>query len=197
MFILSVACLAIYRIITAYLVFKFTEYNMKRLLYQLFDAEIFMAIRISVICNNLEPCNPQRWLSNMEAVLESTPQTVIQLIYLQTTGGFNAIIGLSLISSIWSIISKVSGDDKHVINPISKAEKLNFNKAKKSICYLLWSMIKGFFVVLLIIVIGMCLFPLLIYRKSMELMNYNDKKDSSLSNKLFKALHDLDSPCSW
>ncbi len=68
MFLLSLAFLAIYRLIAAFLVFKFTEYNIKRLLYQLFDFEIFMALRISFICNNVGPCNPQRWFVSVKKI---------------------------------------------------------------------------------------------------------------------------------
>ena len=87
--------------------------SLSHLIFQLLDIELFRALYINYLANKTEPCDPQRFITAIEASLESAPQTLIQMIYL--VGQFIRFkyycINL-LLSSLWSIISKLVSDDK-------------------------------------------------------------------------------------
>ena len=84
---------------------------------QILDIELLRALYINYLCNKTEPCDPQRFITAMEASLESAPQALIQMIYLVKTNSFNSsiIILISFLSSIWSIITKLVSDDKIIV----------------------------------------------------------------------------------
>eukprot|EP01084_Bolivina_argentea_P140984 247770_1 len=130
LFILSIVALLMYRLITACLIYFYTNKSWTRLLLQIVDLELFRSIKINYLCNKSEPCDPQVWLTAMEAALESIPQSLIQLVYLIKTDAFqfsNILIAISLISSLWSITSKLMQDDKGIV--VKQAKNLYF-KAK-------------------------------------------------------------------
>ena len=95
-----------------------------RLAVQLLDFELLRALYINYLCNKRTPCHPQRWITALEAVLESSPQALIQLVYLVRTDSFgsNPLVVVSLMSSIWCIVSKLTSDDKLVV--VESAEQL-------------------------------------------------------------------------
>eukprot|EP01084_Bolivina_argentea_P278895 476673_1 len=113
LFILTTLSMAVYRVVSSYLLYHATK-SLERATLQMLDLELFRTLYINYICNKIEPCDPQRWLTALEAALESSPQTLIQLIYLVKAGTFNGnyLVVVSLVSSFWSIISKLVSDDK-------------------------------------------------------------------------------------
>ena len=90
------------------------------------DIELFRALYINYLANKTEPCDPQRFITAIEASLESAPQALIQMIYLVKTNSFNSsiIVLVSFLSSVWSIITKLVSDDKVIV--VEKAKRANF-----------------------------------------------------------------------
>eukprot|EP01083_Nonionella_stella_P204964 746817_1 len=124
LFILTILSMAIYRIISSFLIYQITG-SLARFLLQMFDLELFRALHVNYICNSVNPCDPQRWITTLEATLESSPQALIQLIYLIKTNTFTSsyLVLISFISSILCIVSKLVSDDKIIV--ISKAKHFN------------------------------------------------------------------------
>ena len=71
MFAINVGSMVIYRVISSFLIYQSSR-SIKRLIYQLADIELFRALYINYLCNKTEPCDPQRWITAMEATLESS-----------------------------------------------------------------------------------------------------------------------------
>eukprot|EP01084_Bolivina_argentea_P208773 355813_1 len=84
LFIVTILSMCVYRIISSYLIYQSTK-SIKRLILQILDFELLRAVYINYLCNKTEPCDPQRWITALEAALESSPQAIIQLIYLVRT----------------------------------------------------------------------------------------------------------------
>ena len=82
LFVLTILSMVIYRVISSYLLYQFTNKSIIRLLYQLLDIELFRALYINYLTNSSEPCDPQRFITALEASLESAPQALIQMIHL-------------------------------------------------------------------------------------------------------------------
>eukprot|EP01083_Nonionella_stella_P249698 863121_1 len=124
--ILTILSMAIYRLISSYLIYKATKGSLGRFILQMLDCELFRALYINYLCDNTEPCSPQRWITALEAALESTPQALIQMIYLIKTNTFTEswLVVVSLVSSLWSITSKLVSDDKSTV--VKRAKRLNF-----------------------------------------------------------------------
>eukprot|EP01083_Nonionella_stella_P047776 127895_1 len=125
LFILTILSMAIYRIVSSFLIYQFTQ-SIGRIIIQLLDFELLRALYINYLCDKIEPCDPQRWLTTLEACLESSPQALIQLIYLSRTNTFTSseLVVISLVSSLWSIVSKLASDDK--VTVIERAKRVNF-----------------------------------------------------------------------
>ena len=126
LFILTILSMLIYRIFSSYLIYQFTHKSLTHLIFQLLDIELFRALYINYLANKTEPCDPQRFITAIEASLESAPQALIQMIYLVKTNSFNSsiIVLVSFLSSVWSIITKLVSDDKSVV--VEKAKRANF-----------------------------------------------------------------------
>ena len=71
LFGITVASMLIYRVISSFLIYR-SSGSVKRLLFQLADVELYRALYINYLCNNTSPCQPQRWITAMEATLESS-----------------------------------------------------------------------------------------------------------------------------
>eukprot|EP01083_Nonionella_stella_P020799 57700_1 len=154
LFILTILSMAIYRIISSYLIYKSTSYSLSHLVFQLLDIELFRALYINYLCNKTEPCDPQRWITAMEASLESAPQALIQMIYLVKTKTFNSsyLVFISLLSSLWSIISKLVSDDKIVVK----------EKAKKALFALSHDVLIDLLLLITMIIIGCIVFVIVV-----------------------------------
>eukprot|EP01084_Bolivina_argentea_P066460 121139_1 len=132
LFVLTVLSMLIYRLISASLIYQSTK-SIQRFFIQILDFELLRALYINYLCNNTEPCDPQRWITTLEATFESTPQALIQLLYLVKTNTFSSsyLVVISFLSSLICIISKLVSDDKSIV--IIKAKKLNFKFERKCI----------------------------------------------------------------
>eukprot|EP01084_Bolivina_argentea_P240547 404081_1 len=113
LFALSIFILLFYRTISSLLIYNYTK-SCKRFLMQFIDFEIFRTLYVNYLCDKTEPCSPQKWINSLEAAFESSPQALIQMVYLVKTGSFGASLDvvLSLILSLMCIISKIISDDK-------------------------------------------------------------------------------------
>eukprot|EP01084_Bolivina_argentea_P281213 481109_1 len=133
LFSASIFVLLFYRTISSFLIFRTTGL-WKKFVLQFFDFELFRALHINYLCDKNEPCSPQRWITALEASFESTPQALIQTIYLLKTQSFTSspIILVSLIASLWTIISKIASDDKSIVK--RKARNLNFADERYKTC---------------------------------------------------------------
>ena len=85
LFIASIFSFSFYRIVSAVLIYKQTK-KWYRFWLQMFDLEIYRALRINYKLKINQPTNPQRWIQSLEAMLEAFPQTMIQLYFCIRTG---------------------------------------------------------------------------------------------------------------
>eukprot|EP01083_Nonionella_stella_P072985 197046_1 len=136
LFIITVGSMGVYRLISSWLIYRATKWWFRFIL-QLFDIELLWTLYVNYVCHNVEPCNPQRWIITLEAALESTPQSIIQFIYLAKTGTFASSpwIAISFLSSLFSVVFKLTSDDRNVV--IARAKTLNF-KFKLGGCVSFW-----------------------------------------------------------
>ena len=91
--ILSVLSMTIYRIFTAFYLLLLSQYlsfykKCIQFILSLLDLEIIRVIHINFKLNRNHPCNPQRLIHVLEACFESTPQAIIQTVYLWQTQQF-------------------------------------------------------------------------------------------------------------
>eukprot|EP01083_Nonionella_stella_P160837 526091_1 len=104
--------MALYRIVSSYMVYTVTK-SCFRVCSQLVDLELFRILYVSHKYKLSKKSSPQRLISMIEAVFEAAPQTLLQLIFLMKTGGFNnRIIILSVIMSLLNLTSSTFSDDK-------------------------------------------------------------------------------------
>ena len=73
-----------YRIISTYLIYKYSRGDLILTILQLFDLTFIKTLQINYQFQNITPCSPQRYLTNLEAMFESYPQFIIQLYFLLT-----------------------------------------------------------------------------------------------------------------
>eukprot|EP01084_Bolivina_argentea_P099215 178347_1 len=130
LFLSSIVAFFLYRFISAGFVFEFTG-KFKRACIQFFDLEIYNAIYITHKLGRDEAGNLQRWLQKFEAIFESAPQSLLQLVYIVKTADYSELIISSIILSFFSVAARFTADDKIFFN--SDAENLGL-KWKKRKC---------------------------------------------------------------
>eukprot|EP01083_Nonionella_stella_P076486 208434_1 len=108
---LSVSCMVLYRIISGYVIYRLTR-SWIRVCTQLIDMELFRVLYVAHKYKLSKKSSPQRLISNLEAVFEAAPQTLLQLIFLMKTDGLNETILLSVILSFVNLTSSAISDDK-------------------------------------------------------------------------------------
>eukprot|EP01084_Bolivina_argentea_P148558 259681_1 len=137
LFGLSILVLLIYRVVSSVLIYLSTK-MFSRLIIQFLDMELFRALYINYLCDKGEPCSPQRWITSLEAVFESSPQALIQTIFLIKTKSFSGspVIVISLCFSLLTIISKIISDDR--IISVVGARYISFNKRFCSCSCISW-----------------------------------------------------------
>ena len=191
LFILTIMSLIIYRVITGYLIYNYTNKSWTRLISQILDVELLRSLYINYLCGKSEPCDPQRWITAMEAVLESTPQSLIQLVYLVKTGAFNAnniLFLVSLLSSLWSIISKLISDDKAII--VDDAKNLNV----KMKCHVFTDIVLGLLSMILWAIVIIICCPCIVCLGMYSMLNYEggyENKDNLYDYGAFEMFNDL------
>eukprot|EP01084_Bolivina_argentea_P227147 383651_1 len=192
LFNLTIISLVVYRLITGYLIYIYTNKSFTRLISQILDVELFRALYINYLCGKTEPCNPQRWITAMEAALESTPQSLIQLIYLVRTGAFdvtNVLIIISLTSSLWSIVSKLIADDKAMV--YQTAKHLDFKFRFHSAIDLLI----GSLTIIIVLPVAVCCCPcIFVFQCIAQLFDYDSEEYKIYDNLEIRSKTDGDEP---
>ena len=82
---LSLTFFLFYRVVSATAVYIGTKRILFALGQFLVEFMLYRAIWVNYVLQRNEPCSPQRWLQNMESMLESFPQLIIQLYFLVET----------------------------------------------------------------------------------------------------------------
>eukprot|EP01083_Nonionella_stella_P163195 536347_1 len=108
---LSVSCMAVYRIVSGYIVYTLTK-SWIRVCTQLVDLELFRVLYVSHKYKLSKKSSPQRLIGMLEVVFEAAPQTLLQFIFLMKTHALNPIILLSVIMSLLNLTSSTISDDK-------------------------------------------------------------------------------------
>ena len=123
LFYLSIMFFLLYRIVSGISVYFGTKNIYFSLGQFLCEFMIYRAIWVNYVLQCDEPCSPQRWLQNMEAMLEAFPQLIIQMFFLiQTTDvdsntiGAQLFILFSIIISLLSLTNKAVSEDKPLFN---------------------------------------------------------------------------------
>eukprot|EP01083_Nonionella_stella_P224632 799474_1 len=196
LFGLSIFVLLFYRAISSLLIFQSTK-SLWRMLLQFLDLELFRALYVNYLCDKNEPCSPQRWITSLEATFESTPQALIQTIFLVKVGSSSDsfVVVFSVVMSLCTIISKIVSDDRIISNLSASRLSLQFvaYDCKKCaciswsfvcryiwrildvssrifICSLLWLFMGGWYLFIIIIGEGLGLLCICIYTKRFEFL---------------------------
>eukprot|EP01083_Nonionella_stella_P128954 390903_1 len=196
LFGLSIFVLLFYRIISSFLIFQSTK-SLQRMMLQFVDLELFRALYVNYLCDKNEPCSPQRWITSLEATFESTPQALIQTIFLVKAGsvGDSYIVIFSVVMSLWTIISKIVSDDRIISVLTARRLSLQFAaydckkcaciswtfvcryiwrildvSSRIFICSLVWLFIGGWYLFFIIIFEGLALMCVCIYTKRFEFL---------------------------
>eukprot|EP01084_Bolivina_argentea_P055348 101483_1 len=112
LFLAGVCTLIFYRIISSVIIYYMT-YSIKKTFLQFMDLELFETILINFKLKRSKPCDPQIFIQKMEGVLESTPQSILQLIFIwKIQKEPNYLVIISLIFSLISLSSRFSADDQ-------------------------------------------------------------------------------------
>ena len=134
LFVAALVAFNIYRLISSFLLYIYTK-KCARFFSQFFDLEIFRIIYINHQLHRTEPGNLHRFLSKIEAIFESSPQSVLQVVFLIKTinrgdsdgkitntgtaevngceyDAFSPLVFASLIFSIVSVAGRFIADDK-------------------------------------------------------------------------------------
>eukprot|EP01083_Nonionella_stella_P043723 118003_1 len=116
LFGLSLGAMILYRVISSITIWRITE-SWKRVISQLIDIELYQILWLSHRLGLQSKSSPQRLISVMEAVFESAPQSMIQVLYLLKTGRFssNIIVASSILSFI-NLTLTIIVDDKQFSN---------------------------------------------------------------------------------
>ena len=86
----SIFVFVFYRFLSSFLIYRIVKNNSslpKRLLLaflQFFDLTFVLTLKINYKFQNVTPCSPQRYITNLEAVYEACPQFIIQSYFLLT-----------------------------------------------------------------------------------------------------------------
>ena len=112
LFIISVMSMIVYRIISAYEIYRLCGYNPRRFISQFFDFDLLYCVFLNLKYKILKPSNPQILIQSNETLYESVPQAIIALYFLIITHKFNLIVVLSFIFSLVSVSSKISRMDQ-------------------------------------------------------------------------------------
>ena len=85
LFILSIVPLLLYRIVSSIILYYYTK-NFYHFLLQIFDLEIFRTLYLTYKLDSIHPNQPQILIHYLRAMLESFPQTIIQLYFIIQIG---------------------------------------------------------------------------------------------------------------
>ena len=119
-FSVSIAVIILHKMVSCGAVYTLTK-DMKNVFLQFIDFMMIKAIYLNYKLNTDEPGNAQRYLQILEGTFESAPQILISILFITKTynpgTGVDPIILISVISSIWTVTSRVTSDDKLILKP--------------------------------------------------------------------------------
>eukprot|EP01084_Bolivina_argentea_P269712 458445_1 len=123
-FYASVFVILIHRIISTVAIYNLTR-KWTDILLQIFDLMMVKAIWVNYKLNKKDKANPQRFLEILEATFESGPQLLISTTYILKASTSDSqqitpLIIISVLSSLWSITSRVTADDKVLFGHLNK-----------------------------------------------------------------------------
>eukprot|EP01084_Bolivina_argentea_P150833 263354_1 len=124
----SIVAFFLYRFVSAGFVYEFTG-KFGRACIQFLDFEIYNAIYITHKLGRDEAGNLQRWLQKFEAIFESAPQSLLQLVYIVKTADYSPLIMSSIALSFFSVAARFTSDDKIFFN--QNAEQLGIKWVKR------------------------------------------------------------------
>ena len=128
LFGLSVMSMILYRLISAYQVWKLCGHNCCRFITQFIDLDLLYCVALNAKYRITKPSNPQKMIQSNEALFEAVLQSIIAFYYLIITKSFNFIVILSFIFSFNSITSKISKMDESLfIKGSESREYFNLN----------------------------------------------------------------------
>ena len=149
LFLASLIVFLFYRFLSSFLIYRLLTDSHSPLLYkiiltilQFFDLSFIITLKINYQFQNITPCNPQRYITNLEAIFEAAPQFIIQLYFIitlnmkQNSNGTkndsttNVILVISLFFSLVSIVSKKLSQDKECVN--RKWQTINLLSKKRA-----------------------------------------------------------------
>eukprot|EP01084_Bolivina_argentea_P031597 58482_1 len=126
LFLSSVFIIVLHKIISCAAIFALTR-KCGDLFLQLLDLMMVKAIYLNYKYNLNEPGNAQRFLQILEATFESAPQIVLSMTFILKTQSGDTLIYISLISSIWTLVSRVKNDDKTLMKDTWKTLDFKYN----------------------------------------------------------------------
>lgn len=112
LFCLSLFFLLFYRITSATMVFIGTRNIWYSIGQFLFEYMLYRAIYVNYRLKCVKPSSPQKWLQNMESMLEAFPQLVLQMFYTIQINGLQWFVMISIAFSMLSMVSKAVSEDK-------------------------------------------------------------------------------------
>eukprot|EP01084_Bolivina_argentea_P161606 281320_1 len=110
----SIFVIVFYKIISCSAIFALTR-KYTDVFLQFLDLMMVRAIYLNYKYQTTEPGNAQRFLQILEATFESAPQIVISMSFVLKTQNTDTIIFISLLSSLWTLVSRVKNDDKSLL----------------------------------------------------------------------------------
>ena len=142
LFVLSLSVFLFYRCYSSFLIYRLLSDSHSPFMYKIFltilqfvDLSFIITLKINYKFQNTTPCNPQRYITNLESIFEAAPQFIIQLYFIITlnmkennyddnyntqqngnTITTNAIVIISLFFGLLSIVSNKLSHDKEVVN---------------------------------------------------------------------------------
>ena len=114
LFALSLFFFLFYRVISGVMVFIATRNIWYALGQFSFEYMLYRAVWVNYVMKCKDPCSPQRWLQNMEAMLEAFPQLIIQMFFFIKSDEFEGFVILSIVFSMISMINKAVSEDKQL-----------------------------------------------------------------------------------
>eukprot|EP01084_Bolivina_argentea_P250455 419614_1 len=124
LFYCSLVVIAIHKIVSCSVIYSITNSVMDILL-QFLDLMMVKAVYLNYKLKTNEPGSSQRFLQLIEGTFESGPQILISLIYIIKKNETDPLVLVSAISSLWTLTSRVNGDDKGIVK--SKWKELEFS----------------------------------------------------------------------
>eukprot|EP01084_Bolivina_argentea_P250454 419604_1 len=128
LFYSSVAAIIIHKIVSCSVIYSLTQ-SFPNVFLQLLDLMMVKAIWINYKLKTNEPGNSQRLLQLIEGTFESGPQIFISLIFMIKSNAIDGLILVSLITSLWTLSSRVNSDDKGIVEESWRDHNFNLCKS--------------------------------------------------------------------